>query len=123
MVDVVSTVADWHSYLRARPWLAIGAAFGSGFLLAPRRSRPSTVAVQPSAPSVVSPAPVAPVEKQARLPVIRWVLGAVVPIAVRAGQAYALKYVESLLQNQATGPLPGASAATAPRGRDQVPGG
>ena len=116
VVDVVSTVADWHSYIRARPWLAIGAAFATGFLLAPRRSRPTTVIVQPPATGVLTPVPVPRVEKRARLPVIRWVFNAVVPIAVRAAQAYALKHVESLLENQPDGPQPDAATRTAPPG-------
>lgn len=122
VVDVVSTVADWHSYIRARPWLAIGVAFASGFLLAPRRSRPTTVVVQSPVPGVLAPpAPASVVEKQARLPVFRWVLGALMPIAVRAAQAYALKHVEGLLENQPSGPQSDATERMAPQGRDHVP--
>ncbi len=123
VVDVVSTVADWHSYIRARPWLAIGVAFASGFLLAPRRGRPSTVIVQPPASGVLTPVPV-PVpqaEKPRRLHLVRWVLGAVVPIAVRAAQTYALKHVESLLENHPGGPQAEAAAQTVPRGRTHAP--
>lgn len=120
VVDVVATVADWHSYIRARPWLAIGVAFGSGFLLAPRRARPPALIAQPSAPGVLTPAPVPQVEKRQQLPLIRWVVGAVVPIAVRAAQTYALKYVESLLENQPAGPQPEPTAGPAPQARTHV---
>ena len=121
VVDVVSTVADWHSYIRARPWLAIGVAFASGFLLAPRRGRPTALIVQPSAPGALTPVPVPQIEKRQRLPLIRWVLGAVVPIAVRAAQTYALKHVESLLENQPAGPQAEPTERTAPRGRTHAP--
>ena len=120
VVDVVATVADWHSYIRARPWLAIGVAFGSGFFLAPRRARPPELIAQPSAPGVPTPAPAPQVEKRQRLPLIRWVVGAVVPIAIRAAQAYALKHVESLLENQPAGPQPEPTARTAPQARTHV---
>src|SRR5208282_5650420 len=49
VVNVAATATDWRTYVRVRPWLAIGLAFTSGFLLVPGRSRATTLVVQPSA--------------------------------------------------------------------------
>lgn len=109
VVNLATTAADWRSYVRGRPWLAIGLAFTSGFLLVPGRSRPSTLVVQPSAVDVQNLQAAVQAEKPGRLPLMRWFLGAVGPIAVRAAQLYALNYVENLLANQQAGPRPEAA--------------
>ncbi len=106
VVNVATTAADWRTYVRGRPWLAIGLAFGSGFLLVPGRTRPTTRVVQPSAVDPGDSHPALTPGKPGRLTLLRRLLDAVGPIAVRAGQSYALTYVENLLANQQTGPRP-----------------
>jgi hypothetical protein len=114
VVNVAATATDWRSYVRGRPWLAIGLAFTSGFLLVPRRSRPSTLVVQPSAADVQN----LQAGKPGRLPLMRWLLEAVGQIAVRAAQSYATNYVENFLANQQTRPQP--EAAPRPASPDQT---
>ena len=110
VVDGATSVADWRSYFRGRPWLAIGIAFTSGYLLVPRRSptSTSTIVVQPPMVDVqnLQTAVPQPQEKPARLPLMRWFLGAVGPIALRAAQSYALSYIEGFLANQQAGGPP-----------------
>ena len=104
VVSVATIATDWRSYLRGRPWLAIGLAFTSGFLVVPGRSRPSTLIVQPPAVDQHNLQAGVKPERTGRLPLVRWFLGAVGPIAVRAAQSYALNQVENLLARQQTGP-------------------
>ncbi len=118
VVNVAATATDWRSYVRGRPWLAIGLAFTSGFLLVPGRSRPTTLVVQPSAVDTGNSHAAIKTEEAGRLPLMRWFLGAVGPIAVRAAQLYALNYVENLLANQQTGPRP--EAASRPASQDSI---
>ncbi len=105
VVQVATTATDWRSYVRGRPWVAIGLAFTSGFLLVPRRSQPATLVVQPSAVDTgVSPAAVKP----GRSTLMRKLLDTIGLIAARAGQTYAINYVEHLLANHQPGPRPDA---------------
>jgi hypothetical protein len=117
VVNVATTATDWRFYLRGHPWLAIGIAFSSGFLLVPRRSRPATLVVQPPAVDVRDRQVAVKLEKPGRLPLLRWFLGAITPIAVRAAQSYALSHVEDFLANQQTGPRPEAASGPASPGR------
>ncbi len=111
VVNVAATVTDWRSYIRGRPWLAIGVAFTSGFLLVPRRARDSRLVLQPLALGMEdSQAPVKS-ENPSRSTLFRSLLGVIGPIAVRAGQSYLMNYVENLLANQQQfGPRPEAAS-------------
>jgi hypothetical protein len=108
VVNVATSATDWRSYIRGHAWLAIGVAFASGYLLVPRRSRPTTVVVQPPEVDMRNLQAAEKAQKPRRLPLLRWLLGAIGPIAVRAAQSYALNHVENLLANQQTGPPPEA---------------
>jgi len=116
VVNVAASATDWRSYLRGRPWLAIGLAFTSGFLLVPGRTRPTTLVVQPPAVDLHKLRAVEKAEKPGRLTLFRRLLSAIGPIAIRAGQAYAMNYVENLLADQQTGP------AAEPLSRSASPG-
>jgi hypothetical protein len=37
IVETVREFGDWRSYVRAYPWICIGAAFAVGYLIVPRR--------------------------------------------------------------------------------------
>jgi hypothetical protein len=39
LVDSAQVATDWHSYVRAYPWLAVGAAAAVGYLIIPSRPR------------------------------------------------------------------------------------
>ena len=117
VVDGATTAADWRSYSEASPWLAIGLAFTSGFLLVPGRTRPRSLVVQPLAVDPTNLQKAEKAERPGRLFVLRWLLGAVGPVAVRAAQAYALFHLENLLAKQQTGPLPVANPRPAAPGQ------
>jgi hypothetical protein len=117
VVTVASIATDWRSYLRSYPWLAIGVAFASGYLLVPRRSRASTVVVQPQAVVEQPRQVVTRTEKAAKFSLVRWALGAIAPIAIRAAQSYALSHVENLLANQQPGPRLGGVSRQETRGQ------
>jgi hypothetical protein len=110
VVTVASIATDWRSYLRGYTWLAIGVAFASGYLLVPRRSRTSTVVVQPQAVVEQPRQVVTRTDKAAKSSLIRWALGAIAPIAIRAAQSYALSHIESLVANQQPGLRPGGAS-------------
>jgi hypothetical protein len=40
LVNSTEDLADWRKYVRAQPWLCVGAAAFLGFMLAPSRRRP-----------------------------------------------------------------------------------
>ncbi len=116
VVNDVTTAADWRSYVRGHPWLAFGLAFSSGFLLVPGRSRPRSLVVQPSAFEPRNLRTVENAETPGRFFLMRWFLGAVGPVAVKAAQSYALFQLENFLAKQKVGPLPVANP------RPAVPG-
>lgn len=44
LVSSTEDLANWRKYVRAQPWLCVGAAALAGFLLAPARRRPQPAA-------------------------------------------------------------------------------
>jgi hypothetical protein len=93
-VQNAEAATDWKRYIRAYPWASLGVAFAVGYLVVPRRHRPSTV-IQ-AAPSeiqrVVEVARPAAEEKKKGL--VMTVFGLVAPVALRAAQGYALQFFE-----------------------------
>ena len=116
VVDVATTATDWRSYFHKNPWLAVGIAFTSGYLLVPSRSRASTIVIQPSTPQTLSSPAKAEKPTPSRLSMMGRLLSVVGPIAVRAAQTYVSSYVENLLINTQSSPL----SSTAPR--QEAPG-
>lgn len=105
MNDVVTGAAmatDWRGYLRARPWLTVGIAFATGYLLVPRAPRPSPgpATAQPFAPQPRMPERSIPPPSAGLL---RRASGFLLPIAARAAQAYALDYAERFLTSERDG--------------------
>lgn len=105
VVGEASTATDWRSYVRDQPWLFLGGAFALGYILVPRRQRPE-VALP------VNLAEVMPAIKQekTRQPLfwraLRTVGGLALPVAFRAAQGYALRWVEDYLTEHPPGPMP-----------------
>jgi hypothetical protein len=116
VVSVATTATDWRTYVRGHRWLAIGLAFSCGYLLVPRRSRLSRLVVRPPAIEMGNSQAIVEPEKPGRSTLLRRILDLVGPIAVRAGQSYAINYVENLLANHQTGPQPKTSARPASLG-------
>lgn len=46
LVNSTEDLADWRKYVRAQPWLCVGAAAFVGFMLAPSRRRPQPAATE-----------------------------------------------------------------------------
>jgi hypothetical protein len=108
VVGGAAAVADWRTYVRERPWLAVGVAFAAGYMLVPRRiaSGPTFVMPMHSEPTGVEAA--RHEQRPARFKPFRWALGIVGPVAIRAAQSYAGNAIENLLINQqsSSGPAP-----------------
>jgi hypothetical protein len=127
VVDGASAATDVRAYLRKSPWLAIGLAFVSGYVLVPRGRKPSVATViMPPPPPTSAETFVQPVEPERRswgiLRPMIWTLGALWPIALRIGQSYAVNYVDALLANNPpgpTGPPPSGGGKPWPEPTDQ----
>lgn len=126
VVRDASQATDWTAYVKNRPWTAIGVAFAAGFLLVPRKNRPTTVVVAPSAkPREIQVT--APSEAPRGFRPLRFLLAAVGPVALRAAQSYALSAVESYLTAGPAGPGAGtggggpSSSPPRPEGRRLAP--
>jgi hypothetical protein len=126
VVGSAEKVFDWRSYLRDRPWLSVGAAFAVGYLIVPRKARPTqvVVAAAPDVNGVAGPLPLVSasgddanlVAARSRPSVLRRVFNLVRPIAVQAAQSYASVWLEDLLLRNhpatraARAPVPGNGA-------------
>jgi len=138
VVATAEAAADWRRYLTAYPWLSVGTAFALGYLIVPRRPKPVAgtalqsdltkvrEAVETTRQAVVE----APKEKgdeaKRKKSLVGAALGMVAPLALRAAQGYALKYLEHwIAQQQAAhthvGPAP-ASHGPAAGGPGPGPG-
>ena len=122
VIEGAEAAADWRSYIRDYPWAAVGAVFAVGYLFAPRRRRrpaptihlaPAEVArsvgVEPSRFAAMAPEP-----KKKGKGLFRTLIGMVAPLALKAGQGYAMQFLEQWLAQQMvqqSGPLQGMAAA------------
>lgn len=122
VVGEATSVTDWRSYVRERPWLFLGGAFAMGYVLVPRRTRPDTpapMAVVDLGPRQTPERPRQPLFWRA----IKTVGGLVVPVAFRAAQGYALRWVEDYLVNHPPGPMVGGMMPDPSQGRGREPAG
>jgi hypothetical protein len=124
VVGSAEKVFEWRSYLRDQPWLSVGAAFTVGYLLVPRRARPTqvVVAAAPAVNGAMGPVPLVSASGdgvtrvRSRPSTLRWVFNLVKPIALQAAQSYASVWVEDLLTRNhpatraARAPVPGNGA-------------
>jgi uncharacterized membrane protein YkvA (DUF1232 family) len=110
VVATAEAVTDWRAYLSRYPWVALGAAFAVGYLVVPRRHRPVATradlsevreAVESARQTVVEAA-MGKDEGAARRRkgLIGAALGMLTPLALRAAQGYALKYLEHWIAAQ-----------------------
>ena len=99
VVTSAMTAVDWRSYPKSRPWLSLGIAFATGYLVVPRRSKP-TVEVQanPVTPRASKP------QDSTRQPLFtKLLMGGLAfggPLLIRAAQGFALREIESFLEGQ-----------------------
>ena len=127
--DVVGTAAaatKWRSYVRERPWMAIGVAFALGYLVVPRKARPvPALAVPVNGQTAVrvngrtSPSqPAAREHSTGGFNVLRWGLGLIGPVAIRAAQSYAANAIENLLISQQVNSGPSGASRPDPARED-----
>jgi hypothetical protein len=107
VVEVASSATDWRSYVTDRPWLSLGAAFALGYVLVPRGVRPVVTAAAPLPLADASFRPAEPKQQHSSglWRALRGIAGLAVPVAVRAAQGYALRWVEGYLADNPPSPL------------------
>jgi hypothetical protein len=116
-----SNATDWRYYARQRPWLALGIAFATGYVVVPRRARPVVLeSPLPSASAVAAPE-TGPLRRATRLGVLGLATRLLGPLLIRAAQGYALNYVERFLAEHPPGPHPESRRAHAARAEAQPP--
>ncbi len=150
VVSTAEAATDWRHYLTVYPWASLGAAAVLGYLIVPRRRSHEVSALGVATQADVSKireavdeakqfvaqatqAAVGPNTKKRKKGLIAAGLGLVAPLAIRAAQGYAMKFLENWIVQQqmahlATSPMfvqPGSPAApgTARPQRPQQGGG
>jgi len=97
VVEGAEAAVDWRSYLRERPWVSLGTAFAIGYLLVPRRVQAPRVEVAPVMAAAIQPE--APKSRPSFLwQALKTVGGLAIPVAARAAQGYAVRWVEGFLR-------------------------
>lgn len=115
VVASAEAATDWKHYLTLYPWVSLGLAFAAGYLVVPRRHKPSPAgvatqadlsqvrqAVESTRQTLVDVAkgkdPKSAAERKGTL--IGAAFGMIAPLAVRAVQGYAMKYLEQWINQQ-----------------------
>ena len=127
VVAGADAASDWKHYVRIYPWAALGLALATGFLIVPRKRRSATKVAEETVARVAeeSHAVLEKVQEKPKKGLIAGLFGLVMPLALRAGQSYALGFVENWIAQQqaaATGPAPAGSppSGQAPGARGPV---
>jgi len=125
---------DWRSYVRRQPLTCLGVAFALGYILMPghkRSVRATAKAAATEAAERVRESVVEQIQTQTSKParsggIVKTVLLALTPVAVRFAQGYALQFLESALapkpatrtgDARAAGPAAAAPAQPYPRSK------
>jgi hypothetical protein len=103
VVSTAEHIADWTRYVGKYPWLALGLACGVGYFLVPRKKRQVLSVDVSSIPEAVKSASAFVTEagkdqalkSKEKSGLIGAAFGLLAPLAVRAVQGYALKYLEN----------------------------
>lgn len=122
VVATAEAVTDWRRYLKAYPWVSLGVAFAVGYLIVPKRHKTAEALaatqadltkvrriVESTGQQVAKAADEKPAKRRKSLLGATFAMAA--PMALRAAQGYALKYLEQwIMQQQSatlqTGPAP-----------------
>jgi hypothetical protein len=112
VVSTAERVADWSRYIGQYSWVALGVAFGVGYLVVPKRQKLEVVPIEVSAlprtegaaPESVTVLAKEPAAKEEKAGLLGAAMGLLAPLAVRAAQGYALKYLENWIAQQQFAP-------------------
>lgn len=128
VVQTAEAATNWRRYLSMYPWVTLGAGLAVGYLVVPRRAKPTAAVVTQADLSKVREAvettrqsvadvgqslrAAEPTKEERKKGLIGAALGMLVPLALRTAQGYALKYAEQWilqqqLQRMQAGPPPG----------------
>jgi hypothetical protein len=141
VVATAEAVTDWRRFLGSYPWVFLGAAFAAGYFIVPKRRR-----VEVKLPEVATQVDVSKVREavesarqtvleaakdqtaggKRRKNLIGAAFGLLVPVAVRAAQGYAVKYLEHWIAQQQDllhfGPGPAQTGTPGATGTPPRPG-
>ena len=120
VVTTANAATDWRSYITAYPWLTLGGAAVAGYMIVPRRQENPSARIGVAAENdlakiremvaetrqaITEAAHSDVVKKIPKKGLIAAALGLAAPIALRAAQGYAMKFLESwILQQQMSHP-------------------
>ena len=100
VVEGAEAATDWRRYVRSYPWACTAAALAVGYLIVPRKTKPTQVQIAPehlaqavSAQAAATPAP----ESKQRKGLFASAVGMVAPMVFRTVQGYALQFAEQWL--------------------------
>lgn len=99
-VKGVEASLDWRSYFNRAPLAATAAAFVVGIVVAPARKSKALKAMQTPARTAAGagePRPAASAGERERSTLLGAAVGILAPIAIRAAQGYALRWVEGMI--------------------------
>jgi hypothetical protein len=98
-VKGAQSLTDWRSLVKNHPWLSLSLASAAGYLIVPRRRTETPTIVAVATPRPELPAATAPRQQAGKAPRTRssalgTIFGLLAPVVLRAGQNYALSYLE-----------------------------
>jgi hypothetical protein len=99
VVEGAEAATDWRRFIRNYPWATMGAAVVVGYLIVPRKHRPTTtVNIAPSQLAhAIAAEPPRPAEPKKSKGLLGTAFGLVAPLAFRTAQGYALQFAEQWL--------------------------
>ena len=136
VVAGAEAASDWHHYVRLYPFAFLGAAFAAGYFVVPRKRRSVSATAEEAADAAVAKvagtvkkaadkaaeAAPEPRKKKEGKGLIGMGLALLGPFLLRAGQSYAMNYVETWIAQQQPQQPPEAPPSGRPPGQAQRPG-
>ena len=101
VVRGAEATTDWRRYVKNYPWVALGVAFGVGYLVVPRKRQPQGLITkyfpsQLDRPATQTIAP-QPEPKKKGKGIFKTLVGLATPFVLKSAQGYAMQYFEQYL--------------------------
>ena len=126
VVQGAEAATDWRRFIRNYPWACMGAALAVGYLVVPRKHRPTTTNIHMATPEIARAiAPVEapkPAETKKGKGLLGTVFGLLAPVAFRAAQGYALQFAEQWMAQKVAQQMEQHPDLAAAFGGQQAPG-